>query len=178
MSARRISIFAWSGLALGLVVALGGCSRDSGGPPPEDAFLSLRTALTEQRWDIFYDVLDPFSQRAYDELIVQKDSELAATARQEGPSAADALLQPLSLSHGDWQKLDTRGRFAAIFGVSAQAHFMNLGLNPDHLAAATVRSTDVQGDLATLVVDDGKGHRTKLIFRLIDGGWRFDPSES
>lgn len=159
-----------------LIATLAACAKPVN--TPQDAFVTLRTAIAEERWELFYDVLLPEARTAYDELIAAKDTELAAIARQSGPSAADALLAPIGLTYDGWKALDARRRFAGIFSANARPHFMNMGLNEDHLRAAEVRSSESHGGVSTLVVDDGKGHRTRLRFKLVDGAWRFDPGDA
>ncbi|MFG0320025.1 MAG: hypothetical protein ACF8XB_22325 [Planctomycetota bacterium JB042] len=144
---------------------------------PSDAFASLRTAIAESRWELLYEVLTPEVQAGYDEQIATKDAELAALARRDGPSAADGLLRPIGISHDEWKRLDARARFAGIFEASARAQFVSMGVNEEHLKEAEVRSVESHGGRAEVVVDDGKGHRTRLTFTLVDGTWRFDPGE-
>ncbi len=143
---------------------------------PEQAFEMLCSAVRDSRWELLYDVVPPDYQAEFDRLIDESDAQVTTHAEEAGEAAADdVLLQDFGITFARWKAMTNRERLATVYFVQGRTELAALGLNPDHLAASEVRSSDVRGDVAKLLIDDGKGHRTSLTFQRIGDRWYFDP---
>jgi hypothetical protein len=159
-----------------LAIACGQAKND-----PETALAALMESLEKQRWELLYDILPETEQAEWDARIEgmlaanveerRLAEELAAAGLRT--ASPEDLLTVLNLSKEQWAALPQREKFARMFGLNPKINFGELGLNPDFVLGATVRSSVTRGDRAEIVVDDGKGHRTKLTFKLQGEYWRF-----
>lgn len=153
-----------------------GCGNASN--TPEEAFESLRTALADERWDLLYDVLPPSLQQKYDEQTSQYDLKIEQMIVQMGEAQAnESLRQDFGFDQAQWVGMTPRERFAAMLRKRAKLELRQLGVNPDYVVNSSIKNSSIRGDEATISLDDGKGHRTRLRFVLVDGSWRFGLGE-
>lgn len=163
-------------LTLASLAGSGGCGGAQNSP--EEALAAVRTAFQEERWDLLYDVLPPARQEAFRAQLAENDERIAQLERQVGPERADEMLQAdFGFTRAEWRAMEPRARFAAVFGRDARMELAQSGINLQYVAESELRSVEIAGENATIVVDDGRGHRTKLRFILVDGAWRFDLGE-
>lgn len=143
---------------------------------PEDAFETLRSAVRDSRWGLLYDVVPPDYQAEFDRMLAESDERITAHANEAGEAQADeVMLRDFGITYARWKAMSNRERFATVFFVRGRNDLTELGLNPDQIASSSVRASEVMGDRATLLVDDGKGHRSKVPFRLVGDRWYLDP---
>ncbi len=164
----RVSVF-----AVALAGALG-CSEASN--TPEQALEQVKTALKNQDWALLYDVVPPDLRKAWNEDVVDIDDQVTKLKSRDAKLADQALRERLGVSLADWEAAgkDARKRFALRFAPTAKLGLAELGVNIDEVLSSQVKSADVKGDQAFFSIDDGKGHRSKLRFKLIEGRWCFD----
>jgi hypothetical protein len=163
-------------LGLTLLSVVVGCG--SAKNTPEQAFADLRTALKEQRWDVLYDLLPPAKQTMFDQQVAAFDANLTAVRAELGAKELDAkLMKDIGVTFDGWKKLDKKQRLAKLWAGSANDQLVELGINPGEIENSTVKETRIIGDKAEISLDDGKGHRSRLTFVLVEGYWRFDLDE-
>lgn len=146
---------------------------------PEQAFESLTTALSGQKWDLLYDILPVEEQKHWDERIeavLARDEDSNKLLAQLGVEGGATILDELKLTKEQWVALPQKEKFVRVFGLNAKVNLGSLGIVPDHVVGAKVKSTVISGDRAEIVTDDGKGHNKRLVFKLADGYWRFQLS--
>jgi hypothetical protein len=146
---------------------------------PEEAFQTLTTALSGQKWDLLYDILPVDEQKHWDEriesVLARNEASNELLARL-GLESGGSILDELKLTKEQWVALPQKEKFVRVFGLNSKINLGELGIVPEHVVGAKVKSTVISGDRAEIVTDDGKGHNKRLIFRLADGYWRFQLS--
>lgn len=168
-------------VALALVPLGLGCSQAKN--TPEQAFEALKSALEQERWELLYDILPTKQQQAFDQHIGELDKQLQAASSmgKNDPEAVEyvkSFTQQTRVTVEQWRAMDAKKRFATVFSTDGRGQLMSLGINPDQLLKAVPKEIDERGSKASIVVDDGKGHRRKLLFELEGEYWRFNPVES
>ena len=176
---RSMKTIARAALLLVAAALAGGCGQARNSP--SEALASLKTALEKQRWDLLYDILPDEEQKVWDqriESILADNStqrQLAEMLHAQGVDIGKPsdVLKDLKLTPEQWSALSQREKFARMFGLNAKLNLGDLGVNPDFILGATTKPETILGDRAEIVVDDNKGHRTRLTFKLQGDLWRF-----
>lgn len=148
---------------------------------PEQAFDVARSALKDHKWDLLYDIFPLEEQKVWDERIEgilldnKAERQQAEQLRKAGLNIGKPadLLKKMGLDEAQWKALSQRDKFAKMFALDAKVNLSEVGIDPDILATAQVKSKQISGDRAELILDDGKGHRPKLTFKLQGQYWRF-----
>lgn len=160
-------------LACSVLAFLAACG--SAENTPEEALESVRTAFQEDRWDLLYDVLLKDMRTHFDEQVTANDQQFRALSQQFGEAqASEQMKRELGFTLSQWEGMNSKERFSAIFGRDGRVQLAHLGVNPEHVLNGTIKSSSIRGDEATISLDDGKGHRPRLKFRLEENRWRFD----
>lgn len=164
--------FVLRALSVLLPLLLVGCG--SAKNTPEQAFEHLRTALREQKWDLLYDILPPEKQKTFDAQIEDVVAQFQMLLQVSPNEVEPAAKRELGMSLAEWKQLERRQQFAILFKKDAKLQLAEIGMNPDEILASTVKETSIVGDKAEFSLDDGKGHRSRLTFVLVNGYWRFE----
>ncbi|MFH0944974.1 MAG: hypothetical protein V2A76_07230 [Planctomycetota bacterium] len=160
-------------IGCGFLLLLIGCG--SAENTPEEALETVRTAFKEDRWDLLYDVLPQAKQASFDQQVASSDQQFRAVAQQIGAAkASEQLKREFGFTLSDWEGMNSKERFSAIFQRDAKMKLAHLGVNPEYVEGGTIKSTSIRGDEATIQLDDGRGHRPRLKFKLEGNRWRFD----
>lgn len=146
---------------------------------PETACAQLKEALAQSRWDLLFELFPPDVQEEFNLQIQANSQRIRDRELVEGRMAAsEALKESIGVSLAEWEKMSDADRFNAVFGVVGHQQLVSLGVNPDHIVSGEVISIEKRGDSATVILDDGRGHRIRVAFEVIDGLWRYDPRET
>ncbi len=151
-----------------------GCSQARN--TPEQALAQVKQALKSEQWELLYDLVPPDLQKAWDDETAKIDAIAKRLIAERGADvAAQVMKDQIGVSLAAWEKAgDARKRFALNFAPTAKRGLAELGVNTDEVLSSAIKSSEVKGDVAYFSLDDGKGHRSKLRFKLISGLWRFD----
>jgi hypothetical protein len=173
-----VSVAAVALFALSLVA----CGRAKN--TPEEALAALNTALKEQKWDLLYDIMPSSEQKKWDMVLENMVAENQAAREQAEElkklgldigKQAD-LFARLKVTKEQWAALPQREKFVKLFGLEARINLGQLNINTEQIVGSTIKSKVISGDRAEIVLDDGKGHNPRLVFKLEGEYWRFQLS--
>jgi hypothetical protein len=154
-------------------LAAGACSKPASNTP-EQAFEALRQAFVSEEWARLWDVVKPETQEFFVQQLEREEKSIEKQIEGVDPEEAAQRRMEFGVSLGEWRAMSTQEKFGLAFGGANAA--VQLKLNRDEIVNSRVKETTVTGDRAQLLLDDGKGHRNRVWFVLVDGEWRYDPA--
>jgi len=140
---------------------------------PQQAFEALRQAVAEEDWQQVFHAITPSLQQKFRDVLERESLSIDEQMQQLSAEEQATAKLPYGCTVNEWREMTVEEKFAISHG-GAHAP-VALKLNPEEIRNSRIKDAIVFGDTAAILLDDGKGHRNRIHFALVDGRWYYDP---